>query len=157
MPTQTPIVIFVPGAWHTPDCFDPTTSILQAAGYTTEGVTLPSVGSELKGITPPQDWEEDVTAIRSVLFKHIEAGSDVILVAHSYGGTVSSEACRGMGKAERKAQDLDGGVVKLVYLAAVVNDIGGSMWQQSSDHEVHGGTTFLKGDLCYTREEGAAG
>jgi hypothetical protein len=38
--TSKPDFIIVPGAWHGPDSFGPTTEILEKAGYTVHGISL---------------------------------------------------------------------------------------------------------------------
>lgn len=156
MSAVKPILIFVPGAWHTPEAYRPTTSILERAGYTTVKVPLPSIDSESKGLGPQQNWNDDVAAIRSELVKHIEAGQNVVLIVHSYSGTVGSEACRGLGKEYREAQDLPGGVVKLVYIAAFVLDTGHSVWEGSNGNPTNDDKLSIEGDLCYAKPENAA-
>lgn len=155
MATEKPLLVFLPGGWHTPEAYGPTTSILEKAGYTTIGISLPTIGSELKNLTPQEDWKEDVDAIRAELLKHIGKGKDIVLIAHSYSGTVASEACNGLGKANRELLGLPGGVVKLVYLAALVLDIGHYIWEANGGKPVNEQKTIMKGDLCYVDKEGA--
>ncbi|KAF2247615.1 alpha/beta-hydrolase [Trematosphaeria pertusa] len=149
MPPSKPVLVFTPGGWHTPSSFKPTTSLLEKAGYTTVGVALPTIGPELRDLTPQQGWEDDVAAIRDELLKHVEAGSDVVLISHSYSGTVGSEACRELGKAYREAQGLPGGVTKLVYLAALLMDVGHYVWEASGGKPINEETTVVRGDLSY--------
>ncbi|TKA60124.1 hypothetical protein B0A49_13170 [Cryomyces minteri] len=42
---QKPTIVYVPGAWHNHHAYDPTTALLDAAGYKTHGVDLVSPGS----------------------------------------------------------------------------------------------------------------
>jgi hypothetical protein len=54
MASSKPEFIIVPGAWHGPESFEPTTTLLQKAGYTVHGINLPSVGASphLKSFDP---------------------------------------------------------------------------------------------------------
>ncbi|KAF2653173.1 hypothetical protein K491DRAFT_751978 [Lophiostoma macrostomum CBS 122681] len=53
----------------------------------------------------------------------IKAGTSSRFV-HSYSGTVGSEACKYLSKTHRESQGLAGGVISLVYLTALVLDMG---------------------------------
>jgi pimeloyl-ACP methyl ester carboxylesterase len=150
--TQKPILIFVPGGWHTPSTFEPTTSLLSEAGYHCISISLPTIGSELRNEPAPQNWNLDVAAIRNTLLEHIDQGRDVVLIVHSYGGTVGSEACNNLGKTHRESQGLRGGVIKLVYLTAVVMDIGHYIWEATGGKPFDAQRTVMDGDLCYARD-----
>ncbi|KAH7369821.1 prolyl aminopeptidase-like protein [Rhexocercosporidium sp. MPI-PUGE-AT-0058] len=116
-----PEFIIVPGAWHPPSSFDPTTSLLRNAGFTTHGITLPSYGAS----PPLKSFDPDVLAIRHVLEKLLSSGKDVVMIFHSYGGVVGCEALK---------EYVDGGekegwgkVRRLVFVAAFVLPVGGSL------------------------------
>lgn len=114
MTATKPTFIFVPGAWHCATKFEPVTSKLEALGYPTKSVQLPCYGAE----PPLSDFHPDVAAIRQEIEKSVDAGEDVVLFMHSYGGIVGCEACRGLGKAAREKEGKIGGVVRLVFCAA---------------------------------------
>lgn len=63
---------------------------------------------------------EDATLIRSELTKLVEdLGKDVIVVMHSYGGVVGTEAVHeSLAKKIRKGKGLPGGVLALLYMCA---------------------------------------
>ncbi|KEF51510.1 uncharacterized protein A1O9_12427 [Exophiala aquamarina CBS 119918] len=109
-----PVIVFVPGAWHPPTVFEPVTKRLEAAGYETKGVHLASVGAEV----PLEDIEPDVKAIQSVIQSSADEGKDVLLVVHSYGGVVGSEAVQGLDKASREKAGKKGGVSHLYFCCA---------------------------------------
>lgn len=68
---------------------------------------------------------DDETAIRSALKKLVEEEEkEVVMVMHSAGGFLGSAAVEGLGRKERVAKGLRGGVGKLVFLAAGVADVG---------------------------------
>lgn len=117
--------IFVPGAWHGPDSFEPTTSALGKLGYRVHGVDLPSVGANphLQSFTP------DAEAVKSTLNKVLSSGKDVVMLYHSYGGAVGSEALAEYVK-DLEGKDKKegwGSVKRLVYIAAFVLSEGGSL------------------------------
>ncbi|KAI9840917.1 MAG: hypothetical protein M1838_003853, partial [Thelocarpon superellum] len=103
-----PTIVIVPGFWEGPEVFDEVTSTLQAVyGYKTHGPTSPG--------NPTQ--EDDVVAIRQKLEPLVEAGEEVLLVAHSAGGFLASNAIEGLSLKERAGQGKSGGVVKRTRLA----------------------------------------
>lgn len=111
-----PIIAFVPGAYHEPLAYDLLLPSLHLAGYQTTAISLPSV----RGPSNMTDFGPDVAAIRNVVGGLVELGREVVVVSHSYGGTPATEAMRGLGKKQREAQGLLGGVVQLIYIAAGV-------------------------------------
>lgn len=110
-----PTVVIVPGAWHRPAHFQVLIDELAKVHYDTVGVTLPCVDSS----PPLPSWDQDAQAIRKVILEKLDAGKDVITLAHSFGGISMSEAVKGLGKKEREAQGLKGGVIKLIYMCAM--------------------------------------
>ena len=68
---------------------------------------------------PNMTFDEDVKAIRDTLTKLVDTEEkDVILVVHSYTGMPGAEAPEGLGKKDRQAKGLKGGVVRLVFIMA---------------------------------------
>ena len=112
--SSKPVIVFVPGAWHPPSCFDPVTQRLEAAGYETKGVNLASVGSP----EPLKDFQPDVEAIQQTMKPFIDQGKDILLVVHSYGGVVGNEAVRGLDKASREKEGKKGGVSHIYFCCA---------------------------------------
>ncbi|KAE9967015.1 hypothetical protein BLS_001101 [Venturia inaequalis] len=123
MPSK-PIIVFVPGAWHLPSCFELVENLLKPAGYECIGVRTPSVRKEPPF---PKDASDDVQAIRAALVTAIGEENDVVVVMHSYGGFPGSAACKGMSKEDRVKEGMKGGVVHLVYIASFAVEEGRSM------------------------------
>ncbi len=118
-----PTIILVPGAWHSPEVYDGVIKYLSSRGYPTETVALPSVGAD----PPKADFTDDVAAIRARLTELIVSrGNDVVLVLHSYSGMPGNDASQGLGKLEREKSELAGGVLRLVFLAALIGFEGTS-------------------------------
>jgi pimeloyl-ACP methyl ester carboxylesterase len=113
--SSKPTIVFVPGAWHTPECFELVETRLKSAGYEYIGVRTPSVCKE----SPfPKDGRDDVEAVRTALNSALGDGNDVVVVMHSYGGFPGSAACKGMSKEDRMKGGKKGGVIRLVYIAS---------------------------------------
>ncbi|KAL4916375.1 Alpha/beta hydrolase fold-1 [Aspergillus aurantiobrunneus] len=111
----SPTIVFVPGGWHTPSTYDLLLPLLHAAGYPTTSVHLPTVGA-----TGPVAFADDVSAIRKVVSGLVNLGRKIVVVSHSYGSTPATEALVGLGSRERAEKGLTGGVIQLVYIAAIV-------------------------------------
>lgn len=143
---QKPTIVFVTGAWvsphlqpiptpkktpqspfltplkkHKPDLYTPLTSALESAGYTVKAPHLPSVG----GKTP--SFNDDVTTIRESITASTDAGQDVVVLMHSYGGIPGSEAVEGLTRLDQSSSREKGCVIRLIYLAAFVIAEKGSM------------------------------
>lgn len=114
---MTDTIVLVHGAFHGAWCWDRILPGLTTAGLRVVAVDLPGHGVGDPG--PVGDLGDDAGHVRSVL-----DGLDgpVVLVGHSYGGAVISEAAAGRDD-----------VAHLVYLAAVVPDVGESIGGASAE------------------------
>ncbi|TEA21314.1 Methylesterase 10 [Colletotrichum sidae] len=122
MPAK-PSFVFIPGAWHCTTTFRPVTSRLEALGYRTQCVQLPSFGAD----PPLADFRPDVAAAREAIERAADRGDDVVLFMHSYGGLVGCEACRDLDRTTRRAAGRAGGVIRLVFCAAFMAPEGTSL------------------------------
>ncbi|KAI1433670.1 Alpha/beta hydrolase fold-1 [Xylaria sp. CBS 124048] len=162
MSQKKPIIVCVPGAWCMPEIYTPTTDILAKAGYTCLTVALPGVGFEQRspedkaGPKPVPGLQDDASAVREVVLSQLDAGHDVVLVCHSYGGVVGSEAVRGLDRASRGNGNGNGtgAVIHLVYIAAIIVDVGGQVWPGGKTPE--DGNFIVQGDVCW-RDASAPG
>ena len=111
-----PSLIFLPGAWHSPEVFDTLISKLSAHGYTSKALPLQAV------IQDPavKDLQPDINALRSAVLKEADAGNDVMVIGHSWGSIIVCGGLEGLSKEERKKQGMEGGVVKLAFLTGFV-------------------------------------
>lgn len=112
---NSPAVVIVPGAWHCPQHYQHLINQLAKFNYTAIGVILPSVNSS----PPLASWDQDAQAVRQVIMENLDAGKDVIAVAHSFGGIAMSEAVKSLGKEAREKRGLKQGVLRLVYMCAM--------------------------------------
>lgn len=123
-PSTKPTIFIVPGAWHTPECFDALREVLESHGYPTESIAHPSIGAE----PPTKTLDDDANNVRKTLSRLIDKeGKDVILIGHSYGGNVVSNASDGFGRATRAAEGKTGGISLLIYLTGFVVPKGKSL------------------------------
>lgn len=102
-----PDLLLVHGAWHGAWAFDPLLPELSAAGFTVRTVDLPSSGDAGSGL------QADADVVRRSLADH---PAPTMVVGHSYGGIVVSEACAG-------AAD----VVAVSYVCAFLLDVGDAL------------------------------
>lgn len=92
--TNFPTLVFVPGAWHSPACYDKIINILQEEHkLRCISVTLPST----KG-NPAATFKDDLDAAREAISSETSCGRDVVVVAHSYGGVVGNSAIKGFAR-----------------------------------------------------------
>ncbi|KAF4770551.1 hypothetical protein HAV15_012904 [Penicillium sp. str.  len=113
---ESPVFVFVPGAWHAADTFDVVRDLMQKRGLATEAISTPSVGA----FPPDKGLHADIEHTRAVLKEMVEAGRQIVLVNHSYGGMVGAGAVEGLGYSQRCKVGLPGGVIMVVWMAAFV-------------------------------------
>lgn len=106
---SSPTVLIIHAACFTPVLYDPFRDALAALDIESSVVDSPSVSNAINVKT----MEEDVTAVRKAINALMDAGKDVVVVMHSYGGIPGSAAVRGLEKTGAKA-----GVIRLVYVAS---------------------------------------
>ncbi|KAK7180645.1 hypothetical protein DPSP01_014042 [Paraphaeosphaeria sporulosa] len=120
--SSNPAIIMVPGAFHSPQVFDKVKHQLSQDKFL-DPIALPSVG-HVVGRQP------DIEAVKSVLYKHLNAGRDVVLVGNSYGCTVIGEAVKGAPRYSASSSSAlvagskaRGRIVSLIYLAGYIPTI----------------------------------
>lgn len=131
MASNKPTIVFTPGAWHKPSCFDLVKEKLEHGGYPVVGITLPSVGAE----PPNLNATDDALVLRDVLEQLTGRGRDVVLVSHSYGGVVAGNALEGLGAKQRAAAGKKGGVIVNTYVTSFAMPKGLSLVDLLPNHE----------------------
>jgi len=117
-----PTIIFAHGAFHRKDAFDACSTHLETAGYKVVIKQNPTASSDPDTIA--HGFEADVAQVHDEARKAAAMGADVVLVGHSYGGVLITEAAKGLAKG---SSGLSGGVVRLVYICAFAPDVGQSL------------------------------
>lgn len=130
MTPEKPTLVFVPGAWHTPDVFDAVRASLKTSGYPSVALALPCNGAE----PPNKTLADDSNLVASEIEKLADEGKKVVVVAHSYGGIVCTNAVEHLDYAERQKKGKAGGVIMLVYMCAFVLKQGTSLLQSIGGH-----------------------
>jgi pimeloyl-ACP methyl ester carboxylesterase len=114
--TSKPVLIFVPGSFHTSNVFDRITTRLEDLGYT-------CIGYEIRGIMlrpAVQNLQPDFDALHELVDNELGKGQDVVVVAHSFGGMIATGALDGLAKRDRQGGETGCGVVKLAYITALM-------------------------------------
>jgi len=120
---MTASVVLVHGAFHGGWCWTKVVDGLTAEGIEVVAVDLPGHG--VGDTRPIGGLHGDAAAVREVLH---ETPGPIVLVGHSYGGAVITEAAAG-GLGGTDGPD----VAHLVYLAAVVPDVGEGIGDAAAD------------------------
>lgn len=135
--TTTPAatVVLVHGAWHGAWCFAKTAAALEAKGVPAMAPDLPGHGAD-RGALGGLDG--DAERVREVV---AAIDGPVLLLGHSYGGLVISEAASDPATLAR--------IKRLVYLCAIVTAPGQTFFSVPADH-----SRSLLGPLIKTGEGG---
>ena len=127
--------LIVTGAYFLPEAWTSFINDLSAARFVARCPRLPTCGD----VRPPKaTLQDDVTAVRNAAVELVDAGHPIIVLAHSYGGIVASEAVTEDLYAKHPSGP---GVVHLVYLSAWLVLPGHSLsdvlekygWQSKAD------------------------
>ncbi|MEU2688415.1 alpha/beta fold hydrolase [Streptomyces hygroscopicus] len=97
--------VLVHGAGHGGWCYRKVTRLLEAEGHTVYAPTLAGLGDRSHLVSPDVDLNTHITDVANLLF--YEDLSDVVLVGHSYGGTVIQGAADRVGDRVGKLVFLD--------------------------------------------------
>lgn len=135
--TPAATVVLVHGAWHGGWCFAKTVAALEAKGVAAVAPDLPGHGAD-RG--PLGGLAEDAQRIREVV---AATSGPVVLLGHSYGGLVITEAASDPQIAAR--------VHHLVYLCAIVTAPGQTFFSVPADH-----SRSLLGPLIRAGEDGVS-
>ncbi|GAD96254.1 hypothetical protein FG03116.1 [Paecilomyces variotii No. 5] len=122
MASNKPTIVIVPGSFCPASLYDSLSEKLRKFGYEIIVGELPSVACE-----PPQPaatMEEDAAVFHQIIEKLCDQGKQVVIFAHSYGGTVANESAKSLSKTERDNQGKPGGIIKIVYLASIITEVG---------------------------------
>lgn len=117
---MTATIVLVHGAWHGAWCWTKVVPELRALGISVVAPDLPGHGDDT---SPVGDLSVDAARVAEVV-RSIDG--PVVLVGHSYGGVVISEAANDPAVASKAA--------RLVYLCAIVCPEGKGFFDIEADH-----------------------
>lgn len=127
MSSSKPEIVLVPGAFGTPAGFDKLAKHLHAAGFSTHGAAYPSCNPADPAVASSA---KDIAYIRDeVLLPLLDAGRDLVVLVHSYGGVVGGGAAKGLDRASRAAAGQKGGVIGLIYVVGNITLEGESLME----------------------------
>lgn len=120
-----PSILIVAGSFSLPEFYDEIINGVERKGYEITCPHLPSVGLKTGAREgKPPTLYDDMALIAKEVEKLADAGKDVLLIGHSYGGTPMIESVKGLRKGERKKQGKKGGIVRLSFITALVPAVG---------------------------------
>lgn len=122
---ESPVIVIVPGSFTNAPLYYPFITQFENRGYRAYVHNLPSASRN-----PPEEpatLEEDAVFFSTRIEKLAAEGKNIVILTHSYGGVVGTEACKGLSKTDRQATGKLGGVIKLIYWTSVVPPEGGSL------------------------------
>ena len=113
---MAPVIAFVPGFWEGSEPYEKVISLLSKSFQT---VICPLIST---GTTSPGNpsMEDDIAAIRKSVETILAEEKDVIMVMHSAGGFLGSNAIKGLSTKKRAEQGLKGGIIGIVFLTAAI-------------------------------------
>ena len=120
-----PSIVIIPGSFSTAAIYYETVGKIKEHGYEVFVNNLPSASRHAP--EEPASLNDDAVFFRRIIEKLLNQDKDVVVVCHSYGGMVGTEAVKGCSKKERRVKGLPGGVVRIVYLTAHVLPVGASV------------------------------
>lgn len=144
MALPKPTIVIVPGAFHSPPHYGELIAQLHQAEWPTMCLALPS-------LNPSNPHNADVAGdsafVRErMLLPLLEAGKDVLLVMHSYGGIPGSCAAKGLSKSERSSQGHTAGIFGIVYIAAILVGESKYLWERGEKRP----NAWMVADVCLT-------
>lgn len=110
--SQKPTIVFVPGAWHTPETWDKVISALEPHGFKCIAVALPST------LSVSATFPDDIKAVQDSISAETTQGRDVIVVAHSYGGAVGGSALKGFTSPRDGSSSKHGHAIGFILIAS---------------------------------------
>lgn len=109
------IVFIVSGGWHTPQSYTKLSEALSSSSFEVHVPALPSVHNTRP---PTADLESDTALVRSYAEGLISNGRSILVLMHSYGGQVGTNALSGLSIASRSKEGFSGGVSHFIYMTA---------------------------------------
>ncbi len=111
--SDPPTLVFVPGSWHRPTCYNKIIKLLQEQhNLKCTTVTLLSTSGD-----PEATFKDDIDAAREAIDAETSQGRNVVVVAHSFGGMVANSAIKGF-TAKDVSSPASGHVIGLVLIAS---------------------------------------
>lgn len=121
-----PAIVFIPGSFSIPAMYYPILDLMKESGYEAYVNALPSATRNAP--ERPASVDDDASLFAGIIESLADQGKDIVVVGHSYGGLVASQSSKQLSKVERRAAGRTGGVVRVIYLSAIVLPEGTSVF-----------------------------
>lgn len=136
-----PTIVLIQGSFQLPEVYGKLTKALEAKGYPVVHPTLPTLTDPDKPDFASKSLTTDAVSVQGVIRHLVEVATrDVMVVMHSYGGLVGSEAIlEELSREKRREKGLVGGVVHLFFFAAFILSEGQSVlgvFGESSNNDI---------------------
>jgi len=144
-------ILLIHGAWHNPSSFDKVIPKLEALSYPVLTVSLPTSGAP----APTPSVNEDIAAIHAITIPLMDAGKEIVIAAHSYGGIPGCASTEGHSIPERAAAGKKGGIKAILFMTAfaipakgmtLIQTFGGTYppWMEQKDGYAIAGSGALE-------------
>jgi len=126
--TDKPTIVVVQGSFQTPLVYETLENGLRSRGFPVAHPALPSCSNTDSPEFPSVTLADDALAVELSVTQLVEDRKTVILVMHSYGGLVGSEAIpEELSYLNRQSRNLKGGVIHLFFFSAFLIEAGKSV------------------------------
>ncbi|KAJ7645047.1 hypothetical protein DFH06DRAFT_1425698 [Mycena polygramma] len=142
MSTTKPTIIIIPASFSPVSLYTAVISDLEAHGYPVYRIELETVGRRKMAPT----MYDDTAKVASMVTRLADEGKDVVLAPHSYGGVVACEASKGLAKSLREKEGKQGGIIRIVFVSAVVPQEGQLLMDVLAGKEVNSTNVELQGE-----------
>ncbi|KAI1780238.1 Alpha/beta hydrolase fold-1 [Hypoxylon cercidicola] len=115
---EKPVILLIHGSWHIPLHYRYLIDGIRSRGYTVLAPSLVTTGYDDSIIG--KTHLDAAAQTREFLLPYVDQGRTVVVIGHSYGGIVATQAVAGLTLEERSAQGLAGGVTSLIYISALI-------------------------------------
>lgn len=125
-------LVLVPGSFAESHMYDGVVKPLREKGYDIFVLDPPCYPGAYKAGRvgpPPPGMQDDARFVAKQLQELVDAGKDIVVLGHSYGGIPATESLKGFTKKERQDQGNPGGVVRIAYMTACVPRVGENLVQ----------------------------
>lgn len=148
-----PVIILVQGSFQLPEAYYKLASTLRSCGFLVIQPLLPSLSDHDSPDFTNRDLSDDSRVIGDEAKRLVvDESLNVMVVMHSYGGLVGSNAIHeDLSLQSRRERGLSGGVAHLFYFAAFVLDEGKSVldtFGESPNNDVKSNGRFTMKDTA---------
>ncbi|KAL2809148.1 Alpha/beta hydrolase fold-1 [Aspergillus granulosus] len=118
MSSAKPLLVILPGAFHTPANYRKVTNPLRASGYGILGVDyLVTATSTQPDPNPAHSFLDDAAALRQKLIPLFNEGRTAVLISHSYGSLPATHTVQEQTIVEREKRGEKGGIMAVISIA----------------------------------------